>query len=103
LFADCDDPNGPNRKRTTSQYGNLVGFIPPYDESKTFPIFAFLVSSVSKSNLLCLVEMGALPPKELSIWRTLEGLSIPTEDTHKVVVFSSFFVHELGLSVCSFI
>jgi hypothetical protein len=60
----------PNRKKTTNQHRNLVDFIPPFDPNGPLPFCAFFKSSVTESDLLCLVDMRALPPKEMSQWRT---------------------------------
>ena len=90
------------KKRTTNEFRNLAGFIPPYDENRPLPTpcAISLLSSIFESDLLCLVEMGVIPPKELSSLRSWEGLWAPTEDTHEAVVFASFIQ---GLSVYSFI
>jgi hypothetical protein len=57
------------------------------------PYMDFCKSTLSESNLSRLVEMGVLPLKELRGWMSWKGVGAPTEDTHKLVVFASFFVH----------
>jgi hypothetical protein len=90
------------RKKTTNQYGNLVNYIPPFDPNSQILFCAFFASSITESNLLHLVDMSVLPPKELSLWRTWKGILVPTKDTHESVAFTSFFSYKLGLFVCSF-
>jgi hypothetical protein len=90
----------PKRKKTFNQHINLVDFIPPFDPNSPIP-FSTFESSISEFDPLHLVDMGVLPPKELSQWRTLKRISVPTKDSHDSVTFASFFVRRLGLHVCS--
>lgn len=75
--------------KTSSQNENLVVVIPLFDPNNLiFP--SFFKSSISDSDLLHLVDMGVLPPKELSHLRTWERIFVPTEDTHESVAFTFF-------------
>jgi hypothetical protein len=59
-----------------------VDVIPPIDPNSQLPFSGNYRSSVSESELLHLVRMCVFPPKELSLWRVWEGVTVPTEDTH---------------------
>jgi hypothetical protein len=63
-------------KKIYSQHRNLVDLILPYDPNITIMFSTFFESSVSESDLLCLVGTGVLPPKELSQWRTWERIYV---------------------------
>jgi hypothetical protein len=82
--------------------GNTMRVIPPIDPNSQLPFCGNYVSFVSKSDLLHLVEIGVLPSKDLCSWRIWQGITIPTEDTHKLVVFVPFFIQGLGLPVSPF-
>jgi hypothetical protein len=60
------------------------------------------MSVVSESDLLRLVDVGVLPPKELCSWRICHGVTVPTEDTHKSVVYVPFLIRGLALSISPF-
>jgi hypothetical protein len=60
------------------------------------------MSVVSESDLLCLVDVGVLPPKELCSWRICHGVTIPTEDTHESVVYVPFLIRGLALPISTF-
>jgi hypothetical protein len=57
---------------------------------------------VSESDLLHLVSIGVLPPKELCSWRICRGVTVPTEDTHESVVYVPFLLCGLALPVSPF-
>jgi hypothetical protein len=76
--------------------------IPPLDPNSQLPFSGNYRSSVFEFALLYLVGMGVLPPKELSLWRVWEGVSIPTEDTHESVIFTPFLIRGLGLPISPF-
>jgi hypothetical protein len=57
---------------------------------------------VSESDLLHLVDVGILPPKELCSWRICRGVTVPTEDTHESVVYVHFLIRGLALPVSPF-
>jgi hypothetical protein len=48
------------------------------------------MSVILESDLLHLVDVGVLLPKELCSWRICRGVTIPTEDTHESVVYIPF-------------
>jgi hypothetical protein len=89
-------------KKTSSHNGNLVDVIPLFDPNSLILFSSFFESSISDSDLLHLVDMGVLPPKELSRSRTWERIFVPTKDTHESVAFTTFFVHILGSPICPF-
>jgi hypothetical protein len=60
------------------------------------------MSVVSESDLLHLVSIGVLPPKELCSWRICHGVTVPTEDTHESVVYVLFFLRGLALPISPF-
>jgi hypothetical protein len=60
------------------------------------------MSIVSESNLLHLVDVGVLPPKELCSWRICRGVTVPMEDTHESVVYIPFLIRGLALPISPF-
>jgi hypothetical protein len=64
--------------------------IPPIDPNNQLSFAGNYMSVVSESDLLCLVYVGVLPPKELCSWRICRGVTVPTEDTHESVVYVPF-------------
>jgi hypothetical protein len=60
------------------------------------------MSIVYESDLLHLVSIGVLPPKELCSWRICRGVTVPTEDTHESVVYIPFLIRGLALPVYPF-
>jgi hypothetical protein len=60
------------------------------------------MSVVSESDLLHLVDVRVLPPKELCSWRICRGVTVPTEDAHEFVVYVPFLIHGLALPVSPF-
>jgi hypothetical protein len=67
-----------------------VDAIPLINLNSELPFCGNYRSIVSKSELLRMVRMGVVPPKELSLWRVWEGAIVPIEDTHEFVVFTPF-------------
>jgi hypothetical protein len=67
-----------------------VAVIPSIDPNSQLPFWGNHASVVSEFDLLHLVEIGVLPSKELSSCRIWQGIAVPTEDTHKSVVFVAF-------------
>jgi hypothetical protein len=60
------------------------------------------MSIVSESDLLHLVSIRVLPPKELCSWRICHGVTVPTEDTHESVVYVPFLLRGLALPISPF-
>jgi hypothetical protein len=60
------------------------------------------MSVVSESNLLHLISVGVLPPKELCSWRICRGVTVPTEDTHESVIYIPFLIRDLALPISPF-
>jgi hypothetical protein len=60
------------------------------------------MSVISKSDLLHLVEIGVLLPKELCSWRICRGVTVLIEDTHKSVVYVPFLIRGLALPISPF-
>jgi hypothetical protein len=60
------------------------------------------MSIVSESDLLRLVDVGVLPPKELCSWRICCGVTVPIEDTQESVVYVSFLIRGLALPISPF-
>jgi hypothetical protein len=75
----------PKRKNQSS----AAAIIPLIDPNSQLSFAGNHMSVVSESDLLHLVDVGVLPPKELCSWRICRGLTVPTEDTHESV--SPFF------------
>jgi hypothetical protein len=57
---------------------------------------------VSESDLLHLVSVGVLPPKEFCSWRICRGVTVPTKDTHESVVYIPFLIRGLALPISPF-
>jgi hypothetical protein len=53
------------------------------------------MSVVSESDLLHLVSIRVLPPKELCSWRICRGVTVPTEDTRESIVYIPFLIPAL--------
>jgi hypothetical protein len=60
------------------------------------------MSVVSEFDLLHLVSVGVLPPKELCSWRICRGVTVPTEDTHESVIYIPFLTRGLALPISPF-
>jgi hypothetical protein len=76
----------PKRKRQSS----AVAIIPPIDPNSQLPFAGNHMSVISESNLLHLVDVGVLPPKELCSWRICREVTVSTEDTHESVAMFLF-------------
>jgi hypothetical protein len=88
----------PKRKKQ----GTSAPVIPPINPNSQLPFCGNYASIVSESDLLHLVEIGVLAPKELSSWRVWQGVTVPTEDIHESLVFVPFLIRGLGLPVSPF-
>jgi hypothetical protein len=79
-----------------------VAIIKPIDPNSQLPFAGNHMSVISEFDLLCLVDVGVLPPKELYSWRICHGVTVPTEDTHESVVYVPFLICGLALPVSPF-
>jgi hypothetical protein len=60
------------------------------------------MSIILESDLLHLVDVGVLLPKELYSWQISRGVTVPTEDTHESVIYVPFLIGGLALPVSLF-
>jgi hypothetical protein len=88
----------PKRKTQSS----FVAIIPPIDPNSQLPFAGNHMSVISESDLLHLVSIGVLPPKELCSWRIYRGVTVPTEDTHESVIYIPFLIRGLALPISPF-
>jgi hypothetical protein len=88
----------PKRKASSSS----VAVIPPIDPNSQLPFTSNHMSVVSESDLLHLMSIGVLPSKELCSWLICHGVTVPTEDTHKSVVYVPFLLRGLALPISPF-
>jgi hypothetical protein len=88
----------PKRKASSSS----IAVIPPIDPNSQLPFAGNHMYVVSESDLLHLVSIGVLPPKELCSWRICCGVTVPTEDTHESVVYVPFLLRGLALPISPF-
>jgi hypothetical protein len=88
----------PKRKASSSS----AAVIPPIDPNSQLPFAGNHMSVVSESDLLHLVSIGVLPPKELCSWQICCGVTVPTEDTHESVIYVPFLLRGLALPISPF-
>ncbi|NAW18855.1 hypothetical protein FGF97_23365, partial [Salmonella sp. hn-f5] len=88
----------PKRKTANSS----AAVIPAIDPNSQLPFAGNHMSVISETELLHLVSIGVLPPRELCSWRICHGVSIPTEDTHESVIYAPFLLRGLGLPISPF-
>jgi hypothetical protein len=88
----------PKRKKQSS----VMAIIPSIDPNSQLPFAGNHMSVILEFDLLRLVDVGVLPPKELCSWRICRGVTIPTEDTHESVVYVPFLIRGLALPVSPF-
>jgi hypothetical protein len=88
----------PKRKNQNS----AAVVIPPIDPNSQLPFTSNHMSVVSESDLLHLVDVGVLPPKELCSWRICRGVTVPTEDTHESVIYVPFLLRGHALPIARF-
>jgi hypothetical protein len=88
----------PKRKTQSSS----IAIIPLIDPNSQLPFVGNHMSVVSESDLLHLVSVGVLPPKELCSWRICRGVTVSTEDTHESVIYIPFLICGLALPVSPF-
>jgi hypothetical protein len=87
-------------KRKASSSSAVV--IPPIDPNNQLPFAGNHMSVVSEPDLLHLVSIGVLPPRELCSWRICHGVTVPTEDTHESVIYVPFLLRGLALPISPF-
>jgi hypothetical protein len=87
-------------KRKTASSSAVV--IPPIDPNSQLPFAGNHKSIIFEAELLHLVSIGVLPPRELCSWRICHGTTVPTEDTHESVVYAPFLLRGLGLPISPF-
>ena len=87
-------------KRKTSSSSAVV--IPPIDPNSQLPFAGNHMSIISETELLHLVSIGVLPPRELCSWRICHGFTVLAEDTHESVVYAPFLLRGLGLPISPF-
>jgi hypothetical protein len=83
----------PKRKRQSF----VAAIIPPIDPNSQLPFAGNHMSIILESDLLHLVDVGVLLPKELCSWQIFRGITVPTEDTHESVVYVPFLIRGLAL------
>jgi hypothetical protein len=88
----------PKRKASSSS----AAMIPPIDPNSQLPFAGNHMSVVSELDLIHLVSIGVLPPKELCSWRICHGVTVPTEDTHESVIYVPFLLRGLALPISPF-
>jgi hypothetical protein len=88
----------PKRKRQST----AAAIIPPIDPNSQLPFTGNHMSIISKSDLLHLVEIVVLLPKELCSWRICRGVTVPIEDTHESVIYVPFLIRWLALPISPF-
>jgi hypothetical protein len=88
----------PKRKNQNS----AMVVIPPIDPNSQLPFAGNHMSVVSESDLLCLVDVGVLPPKELCSWWICRGVTVLKEDTHESVVYVPFLISDLAHPISPF-
>jgi hypothetical protein len=88
----------PKRKNQSS----AAVVIPPIDPNIQLSFAGNHMFVVSESDLLHLVDVGVLPPKELCSWRICRGVTVPTEDTHESIIYVPFLICCLALPISPF-
>jgi hypothetical protein len=88
----------PKRKASSSS----TAVIPPIDPNSQLPFAGNHMSVISEPELLHLVSIGVLPPRELCSWRICHAVTVPTEDTHESVIYAPFLLRGLGLPISPF-
>jgi hypothetical protein len=88
----------PKRKNQNS----AAVVIPPIDPNSQLPFAGNHMSVVSESDLLRLIDVGVLPPKDLCSWQICHGVTVPMEDTHESVVYVPFLIRGLALPISPF-
>jgi hypothetical protein len=88
----------PKQKRQST----IAAIISPIDPNSQLPFAGNHMSITSESDLLHLVEIEVLLPKELCSWWICRGVTVPKEDTHESVVYVLFLIRGLALPISPF-
>jgi hypothetical protein len=88
----------PKRKRQSS----VVAIFPPIDPNNQLPFTGNHMPIISEFDLLHLVDVGVLLPKEICSWRICRRVTVPTEDTHESVIYVPFLIRGLALPISPF-
>jgi hypothetical protein len=88
-----------SRKR---KQGVAIPVVPSIDPNSTLPFCGNYISIISETDLFHLVKICVLTPKELCSWWIWQGVTVPTEDAHKAVIFVPFLIRGLALPVSPF-
>jgi hypothetical protein len=88
----------PKRKRQST----VAAITPPIDPNSQLLFAGNHMSIIFESDLLHLVEIGILLPKELCSWQICRGVTVPIEDTHESVVYVPFLIRGLALPISPF-
>jgi hypothetical protein len=91
----CRIEMAPKMKASSS----TAAVIPPIDPNSQLPFAGNQMSVISEPELLHLVSLEVLPPRELCSWRICHGVTVPTEDTHESVIYAPFLLRGLGLPI----
>jgi hypothetical protein len=86
------------RKKQSS----VVAIILPIDPNSQLPFAGNHMSVISEFDLLHLVDVEVLPPKELCSWRICREVTVPMEDTHESIVYVPFLICGLALPISPF-
>jgi hypothetical protein len=88
----------PKRKRQST----AAAIIPPIDPNNQLSFAGNHMSIISESDLLHIVEIRVLLPKELCSWWICRGVTVLIENTHESVVYVLFLIRGLALPISPF-
>jgi hypothetical protein len=81
---------------------SAAAIIPPIDPNSQLSFTGNHMSIVSEPDLLHLVDVGVLLPKELCPFWICRGVTVSIEDTHESVIYVPFLIRGLVLPVSPF-
>jgi hypothetical protein len=88
----------PKRKRQST----AAAIISPIDPNSQLPFAGNHIFVISESDLLHIVEIAVLLPKELCSWWICRDVTVLTKDTHESVVYVPFLMCGLALPISPF-